>query len=732
MPLQKLQFRPGVNREGTTLANEGGWYAGDKIRFRSGQVEKIGGWTLDSGTVSTGNAYIGVARSLKNWIALNGYNLLGIGTNQKFYIQQGTGGVIYDITPIRAVSSAGAATFAATNGSSVLTVTQTGHNSQTGDFVSFTGGVSLGGNVTAAILNAAAGYQITYISSTQYSITVSVVANSSDTGNGGGSTIATYQITSGGAVYTQNAGWGAGGYGGVSTGYSSTGWGSSAPAGLGIGSQLRLWSQANYGQNLVFNPRGGGIYYWVVDTNPNVYNVAQVLSPTNTNTQNSVAYWRTDTGISACPTICNFVMVSDASRFVIAFGTDTLGNGVQNPMLISWSDQQNITTWYPAITNQAGNYTLSRGSQIISAVQTRQEIVVFTDIAIYSMQYLGAPYVWGFNILADNISIMGPNVAIAVNNVTYWMGKDKFFMYSGQVQTLPCTLREYVYSDINQTQSYQFFAGINEGFNEIWWFYCSASSNVIDKYVIYNHLEQTWYYGNLTRTAWSDTPLRGFPTAAGYAPVTTVTQAIGLTDTTINIANKGNFPTSGVVEIEAERIIYTGSTSTTLTGCSRGAYGTTASVHPTGVTVTDIGVVQSGIIYHESAVDNGTANPPVALDSFIQSSDFDIGDGHNFGFVWRIIPDISFNGSTVNNPKVTFTVLPRQNPGTAYGSSDLPIVASGQNYVGQSTYDVQQFTQYAYCRIRGRQMSFVVSSSDVGTQWQLGVPRIDIKPDGKR
>jgi hypothetical protein len=312
------------------------------------------------------------------------------------------------------------------------------------------------------------------------------------------------------------------------------------------------------------------------------------------------------------------------------------------------------------------------------------------------------------------------------------MGKDKFFMYSGQVQTLPCTVREYVYQDINQTQSYQFFAGINEGFNEIWWFYCSAASNVIDKYVIYNHLEQTWYYGNMTRTAWADTPLRGYPTALGYAPVTTTAQAVGLTGSTIYIANKGNFPTSGVVEIGSERIIYTSSTSTTLTGCSRGAYGTTASVHNAGVVVTDIGVANSGIIYHENGVDNGTANPPVPIDSYIQSSDFDIGDGHNFGFVWRIIPDIGFNGSTSAAPNVTFTVLPRQNPGATYGSSDLPAVTSAQSYVGQSTYDVQQFTQYAFCRIRGRQMSLVVSSSDVGVQWQLGNPRLDVRPDGRR
>lgn len=732
MPLQKISLRPGVNREGTTLANKGGYYACDKVRFRSGQAEKIGGWVLDSGTVTTGSTYIGVARSLKNWIGLNGYNYLGIGTNQKMYVQQGINGLIYDITPIRFVSAAGAVTFAATNGSPTIVCSEAGHNAQTGDYVTFTSAASLGGNVTAAILNLAGGYQVTYISSTQYSITVSVNANSSDTGNGGASTVATFQITSGSATYTQNTGYGAGGYGGVNPGYASTGYGSPAPAGLGIGSQLRLWSQANYGQNLVFNPRGGALYYWAVDTNPNTYNVAQVLSPTNTNTQNGNAYWRTDGGVSACPTIANFVMVSDSSKFVIAFGTDTLGNGTQNPMLISWSDQQNITIWYPAVTNQAGNFTLSRGSQIITAIQTRQEILVLTDIALYSMQYLGAPYVWGFNLLADNISIMGPNTIASVNNVTYWMGKDKFFMYSGQVQTLSCTLREYVFQDINQTQSYQFFSGLNEGFNEIWWFYCSANSNVIDKYVVFNHLEQLWYYGNLTRTAWADTPLRGYPTSAGYAPVTTTSQAVGLTSTTIYVANKLNFPTSGVVEIEQERIIYSGSTSTSLTGCIRGAYGTVAATHSAGVTVTDIGVVQSGIVYHENGVDNGTANPPVAIDAYVQSSDFDIGDGDHFGFVKRIIPDIGFNGSTVNKPKVTISVFPRQNPGASYGTSDNLPVISAQNYTSQPAYEVEQFTEQVFCRIRGRQMALVVYSNTVGVQWQIGIPRLDYKPDGQR
>ena len=733
MPLQKLQFRPGVNREGTTLANEGGWFQCDKIRFRSGQVEKIGGWTLDTGTVTSGGNYIGVCRSLWNWIALNGYNYLGLGTNQKFYIQIGAGGNLYDITPTRYVAPAGVTTFAATSGLSTIIVTAPGHGAQTGDYVTYSGAVSLGGNVTAAVLNAATGYEITYITSNQYSITVPVTANGSDVGNGGAGTVATYQITSGNAIYTIGVGWGAGEWGGGVTGEATTslnggisnvdvtvtvvsttgfpatgtflvgtelitysgltpttftgclrgqqgttaashssgavvtdtalytGWGEPAPASQGVGQQLRLWSQTNFGQNLIFNPRGGALYYWVVDANPNIVNPGQILSPTNANTQNGIAYWQTD---SDCPSICNYVLVSDASRFVIGFGVNDYGSSVQNQMLVRWSDQEDVLTWTPAVTNLAGSYTLSHGSRIISALQSRQEILVWTDSALYSMQFLGAPYVWGFNILSDNISILSPNVAATISNVAYWMGHDKFYMYSGQVQTLPCTLRQYVYSNINPTQAYQFFSGTNEGYNEVWWFYCSANSNYIDRYVIYNHLEQIWYYGNLTRTAWLDSPLRTYPIAAGY----------------LNTSN----------------------------------------------------VLTSGIIYQEAAVDDGTTNPPSAIPAYIQSSDFDIGDGHNFGFVWRIIPDVSFDGSTSEAPNLKFTVLPRQNPGANYGSSDLPTVTSKQSYVGQSTYNVQQFTQYAYCRIRGRQMALVVSSDAAGTQWQLGSPRLDVRPDGRR
>jgi hypothetical protein len=667
MPLQKLQFRPGVNREGTTLANEGGWYECDKIRFRSGQAEKIGGWVLDTGLVSTGGEYIGVARDLWNWTGLTGYNYLSIGTNQKFYIQNGVGGNIYDVTPVRTAISSPSATFAATAGLKTVTVVQAGHGCQTGDSVVFSGAVSLGGNITAAILNQAQGYQVTYVSSSQYTITTSVAANSSDTGNGGGAVTATYQISSGNAIYQTGIGWSAGTWSGVVPGGTNTGWGSAAPAGQDIYQQLRLWSQSNYGQNLIFNPRGGPIYYWVVDTTPSIFNRGQVLSSTNTNTQNGIQYWHTD---ADCPTICNFVTVSDASRFVIAFGVNDYGSATQNPMLVRWSDQENVLTWTPAVTNQAGSYLLSHGSTIVTALQSRQEILILTDAAIYSMQYLGAPYIWGFQILADNISIAGPNAIVSANNITYWMGQDKFYMYSGRVETLPCTLREYVFGNINLTQSYQFFAGTNEGFNEVWFYYCSANSTIIDRYVIYNHLERIWYYGNLTRTAWLDSPIRKTPVAAGY---------YNQTNDNPSYAD-----------------------------------------------------VDSGIIYHEQGIDDGTTNPPTAIYSYIQSSDFDIGDGENFGFVWRLIPDVSFDGSTSSAPSVNFTARPRQNPGSNYGTSNNPPVTSTQSYAGQSTYNVQQFTQYAYCRVRGRQMAFKIESTELGTQWQLGVPRLDIRSDGKR
>ena len=732
MPLQKLQFRPGINREGTTLSNEGGWFESDKVRFRSGYPEKIGGWVLDTGlNASTlqppAGDYWGVCRSMWNWLNLSGYNLLALGTNLKYYIQNGTGGNVYDVTPIRVTTSAGDVTFAASTGSPTITVTDPGHGAQTGDFVTFSGAVSLGGNITAAILNAE--FQITYISSNQYTITASVNAAAGDSGNGGSSVVGAYQITTGNDIFTQNVGWGAGTWGGLitgtatnqlngainnavttitvdsTTGFSTptgtllidsetitytgttgttftgctrgvsgagsgaaashadnatvvqsttfTGWGIAAPAGQGIGVQLRLWSQSNFGEDLVFNPRGGALYYWANAASPNTFNRGQLLGPSATVVTKSGSI----SIDSSCPTIANIVMVSDSSRFVLAFGCTDYGSAVQNPMLIRWSDQESIATWAPAITNQAGSYQLSHGSQIVSAIQTRQEILVITDSAIYSMQYLGPPYVWGFQLMGDNISITGPNAVATANNVTYWMGTDKFYMYSGRVETLPCSLRQYVYNDINLTQQFQFFASTNEGYNEIWWFYCSANSTTVDKYVIFNHLERTWYYGNLARTYWLDSPLRATPMAAGY---------------------------------------------------------------------------NGQLIYHENGTDDGTTNPPTAIEAYVQSSDFDIGDGHNFGLVTRIIPDVTFDGSTVNNPSLDFTVRPRQFPGTNYGTSDSPTVASTQNYQNQRYYTVQQFTEQVFVRVRGRQMAFKVVSNDLGVAWQLGVPRIDTRPDGRR
>jgi len=643
MPLQKLQLRPGINRESTTLANEGTYFEMDKVRFRSGYPEKLGGWAADTGTTNSAltppaGSFWGVCRSLFNWITLSSYNLLGVGTNLKFYIQNSTGGTFHDVTPLRVTTAAGDVTFAATNGSTTLTVTDVAHGAQAGDFVTYSGAVSLGGVITATVLNKE--YQVAAVTSNNvYTITSTVAANASDVGNGGGATVGAYQITTGSATATVSVGWGAGGWGGITTGYSNTGWGSPAPAGVGFGSQLRLWSQANFGEDLIFNPRGGGLYLWEVNANPNIFDRGTLLTTGDT------------------PDFCNIVMVSDASRFVIGFGVNDYGSAVQNPMLIRWSDQEDYTQWTPAITNQAGSFTLSDGSQIVTTVQARQEILVWTDSALYSMQYLGPPYVWGFQLLADNLSIVGPNATATASNVVYWMGVDKFYMYSGRVETLYCPLRQYIYGNINLSQAFQFFAGTNEGYNEIWWYYCSANSTTIDSYVVYNYLEKIWFYGTLARTAWLDSPLRVQPMATTY----------------------GN-----------------------------------------------------QLVYHESGVDDGTTNPPSPISSYIQSADFNIGDGHNYGFVWRMVPDITFDGSYVNNPSVTFTMRPRQNPGSNYSAAANPAVTSTQNYQGQRNYAVQQFTEIIYTRVRGRQMAFKVSSDGLGVQWQLGVPSIDVRPDGRR
>ena len=739
MPLQKLQFRPGVNREGTTLSNEGGWFESDNVRFRSGYPEKIGGWVSDQGVASAAlqppantaplnpASYWGICRSLWNWINLAGFNLLGVGTSLKFYIQNGVSGFFNDITPIRATTT-GTATFAATNGSSTLTVTDGVHLAQQGDFVTYTNAASLGGNITATVLNAE--FQIVSIlNANQYTIVATATANASDSGTGGSSTVAAYQINTSSATASVTSGWGSGGWGGyiidtqatalngainssvtgsitvdstagfpasglilidtelltyssktsttfvitargadgtvaashadntvVDNATSFTGWGESPAASVAV-AQLRLWSQSNYGEDCVINPRGGAMYYWANVTNPNTFNRAQIIEAGGS----VVTKAGTVTVDSTCPSLVNAIMVSDASRFVVAFGCNdasgTLFPTTLDPLLIRWSDQEQFYTWNPAATNQAGDFKLSHGSKIVAAIQTRQEILVLTDTAIYSMQYLGPPYVWGFQIMGDNISIIGPNAVATASNIVYWMGTDKFYMYSGRVETLPSSVRQYVYDNINLSQADQFFASTNEGYNEIWWFYCSASSTVVDRYVVFNHVERVWFYGEMSRTAWLDSPLRNVPLATNY---------------------------------------------------------------------------DQQLLYHETGNDDGTTNPPSAIEAYVQSSDFDIGDGHNFGLVSRIIPDVTFDGSNANEPIVNFSVRPRQFPGSNYGTADNPAVTSAQNYLPQQYYPVQLFTEQVYVRIRGRQMAFKISSTTLGVAWQLGAPRIDVRPDGRR
>ena len=646
MPLSKLQFRPGINKEVTNYTGEGGYFECDKIRFRSGMPQKIGGWV-----VVTPSQFLGTCRSLWNWVTLGADNLIGVGTNLKFYLEKGGG--YNDITPIRKTVNpmlgpqppATGNPFAATNGSATIVVTDVNHGCADGDFVTFSGAVSLGGNITAAILNQE--YQIAYISANSYSIQARavsfinapgapVLANASDTGGGGAAVVAVYQIQTGQDTYTAGNGWGA-------SYWSRLAWGSGAP--LTVGEQLRLWTQDNFGEDLVFAPRGGQPYYWDATSGVTARGVTLASESTS---QGFLGQF--------VPTQTNQIVASAIQRFVICFGANsydsTNANTPFDPMLVRWSDQENLYEWVPAATNQSGEFRLSNGSFILAARNTRQEILIWTDSAIYSMQYLGPPFVWGFTIIQDNITLMGPNAVITVNNITYWMGTDKFYFYDGRVQTLPCSLRSFVYGRLNKDQAWQCNVGYNEEFNEIWWFYPSTGSNVIDSYVIYNIMEQSWYYGTMARTAWLRSGLRDFPFAADY---------------------------------------------------------------------------NGRLLYHEASVDDESdGNTALPIVSYIQTSDFDIGDGHNFGFVWRILPDLTFAGSTTANPSVTLTVKPRVNSGTPYGTANNPTVTR------TASFPVEEYTGQVYTRIRGRQMAFRIDSTGLGVQWQLGSPRIDIRPDGRR
>ena len=694
MALKKLALKPGVNRENTRYSNEGGWFESDKVRFRQGTPEKIGGWSRISVSY-----FVGVCRSLWNWITLENFNLLGVGTNLKFYLENG--GQYNNITPIRAGAIL-SNPFATTNALTLVTVTDTAHGAITNDFVTFSNAATVGG------LDLNNEYQITYVDANTYTIVSATAATSTVTG--GGTTVnAIYQINVGDSYQIPLTGWGAGNWGSGSWGFGGT-----------STSALRLWSQNNFGEDLVYGFRGGPIYYWdasfgltpspftitiaspgvvtsvlslsngtaviltnggfpsalptglspgtiyyVVNVSGFTFNLAATVggTPIVTTGSQSGTHYIMPNGInivslasaSDCPIIQNFVFVSDISRFVFAFGCNDYSSSVQNPMLIRWSDQESVVNWTPSATNQAGSVTLSHGSSIITSIQTRQEILVWTDSAIYSLQYLGPPVVWSSQLMGDNISILGQNAAAQASGVVYWMGVDKFYSYDGRLQTLNCDLRRFIYQDINLDQDQQVFAGTNEGFNEVWWFYCSSSSLTVDRYVIYNYVEKVWYYGTMARTAWIDSGLLDYPVAATY---------------TYNLVNQ------------------------------------------------------------EYGLDNNETGTPAGIEAYISSSEFDIDDGDRFGFVWRMLPDLTFAGSDASpTPQVTYTLYPMQNSGSGTGTAvnkDVDKLTGAQYTVTEG------FTGQINTRVRGRQLILKVSSDNLGTAWQLGSTRIDIRPDGRR
>jgi hypothetical protein len=700
MPLQKLQFKAGVNRESTNYANEGGWWESEKVRFRSGFPQKIGGWTSISDPATY--TFKGVARNLWVWVTLAFQNLMALGTNQKFYVENG--GFYHDITPLTSASpvTLGANPIATTSGSLLVTITAASHGTNEGTYVTFSGATAVGG------ITINGEYEIVTIpDGNSFTIVHSTAASSTATG-GGSAVVANYQINAGNSVYTTGTGWGAGTWG-------RGGWGSAAT--VTVGSQLRLWSMDNFGEDLLFAPRGGALYYWEADTTTWL-RALELASVATTNGYDG----------TFVPNTVLQIVASDAQRFTIVMGSNpydpTNSETVFNPMLVRWSDQENPYQWIPAVTNQSGEYALTGGSTIVAARNGRQEILIWTDASLYSMQYLGPPYVWGFNLLMDNISVISPNSMIVVNTVAYWMGVDKFYMYSGRVQTLSCTLRQFVFNNLNQDQAYQVVCGANEAWNEVWWFYPSLGSNVNDSYVIYNYLEDTWYYGTMNRTAWLDSPLRSFPMGSFSVQNSYLGVALTAAATQINLMDGSSYPSAGTVTIDSEDITYTGVSNNALTGCIRGVNSTTAATHVQYSSV--LYKPYNQVMYHEDGIDDNSGATPVAIDAYIQSSDFDIGDGHNFGFVWRMIPDVTFSGSTATSPQLMIVVKPRQASGAAYGAPDPNAV------INTVAYPVEQYTEQVYTRIRGRQMAFKIESDALGVTWQLGATRIDIRPDGRR
>ena len=711
MPITKLKFKPGVVSDITSESNEGGYVDGDKVRFRFGFPEKIGGWTK-----YTTETFEGSARRLHNWVTLDGADLLGIGTQLKYYIEEGQG--FNDITPIRATTSAGDITFSATNGSTTITVSDPAHGANENDFVTFSGAVSLGGNITAAVLNKE--YKIvSVVSSNSYTITSAIAANASDTGNGGASVVGAYQLNTGLDVTVGGTGWGAGQWSGTTNGALSTtlnealdasetgvdvidetgmttegdvilidnelmlitasaddntmtvtrghsgttaathdngslvrlatgnalptddfvGWGSAASITV-PGAQIRLWSHDNFGEDLIINPRDGAIYYW---DRTNGLSGRAVKLNTLAGTKTSI------------PQRAKQVLVSDQDRHVIAFGCDGFGanlassdgDGVQDPLLIRFSSQENPLDWFPTATNTAGDLRLGGGSTFVQAVETKQQLLVFTNKTLHAMKFIGPPFTFGLQELSKNITIMSPSSAIAVEDAVYWMGVDTFYVYGGgQTIQLPCTVKDKVFLDFNFEERDKVHVGVNSEFSELLWFYPSSGSVEIDKYVAYNYSEKVWYYGTMARQAWLDRGIRTLPVATG------------------------------------DQYLYN----------------------------------------HEVGYDDDGS----AMTSFIESAPIDIGDGDKYVSLREVVPDITFNGSTSLNPDVDFTVKTKNFPGANFAQSE-----SG-NTQRTATSPVEQFTEKLNYRLRGRSFALRIDSTSLGTKYKLGTPRVDIREDGRR
>ena len=682
MPLQKLQFKPGLNRDQTNYTNEGGWFDCNKIRFRSGYPQKMGGW-LRYGTF----VVAGICRQVFNWITTASDNYLGLGTSKKLYIESGQ--TLYDITPIRTTITSPTTNncFTTVNGSKTVTVAINSHGALDGDYVTFSGVVGPIGGIPQAQFNAE--FIVTYVGVNSFTITTTTAATSSTSG-GGTSITAAFQINVGNANASFGYGWGAGTW-------SRGAWdsGSATPV---INAQ-KDWFLQNFDNDLVANIRNGSIYYW--QYSGGVVTRAILLSAT------------TIDGIAAAdvPTQATQILVSQNDKHLLCFGATPYGGGSFDPLLIRWATQDQPNVWTPLTTNSAGFLRVSRGSAIVCAIATRQEILVFTEGTLNSLQFVGTTDVFSLQELADNISIISPRAVAVVNNTAYWFGHDKFYAYGGRVETLPCTLRNHVFQNFNYDQADQVVCGTNEGWNEIWWFYPTANSQINDAYIIYNHLEKIWYYGTIDRTAWSDSSLREYPQALTG---TYVTGAISGTTLTITAISTGSLQVGSVITGTGVAV------GTTITALGTGTGGTGTYIVNISQLVVSTALIADSIIYnHEQGLNADTS----AMTSYIASSDFDLVDGDQFILTKRIIPDMNFDGSTANTPTVTMYIKPRNFPGNAYSNVD-------SDNVIETSVDV--YTDQIFMRARARQMAIEVASTELDVQWQLGSPRLDGRPDGRR